>query len=132
MNEDRQPSFYRRLFSLVLPMAAQNLLNALVSASDALMLGFLDQSSLSAVSLAGQIFTAGGDRRFGFLCDTINLWCLIIPLGFLAAFVFKWSVPVVYLLLNLDEFTKMPVEWHHYHKYKWVRNLTQESGGLKK
>ena len=36
-------------------MAAQNLLNALLSASDALMLGLLDQSSLSAVSLAAQV-----------------------------------------------------------------------------
>jgi len=83
--------------------------------------------SVNGTVIAG-FFTAGGDTRFGFLCDTINLWCLI----FLAAFVFKWSVPVVYLLLNLDEFSRMPFEWHHYHKYKWVRNLTQESGGLRK
>lgn len=47
--------FYRKLFAVVLPVALQNLLSALVSASDALMLGFLDQSSLSAVSLATQI-----------------------------------------------------------------------------
>ena len=51
----KQSSFYSRLFALVLPMAAQNLLNALLSASDALMLGLLDQSSLSAVSLAAQV-----------------------------------------------------------------------------
>lgn len=47
--------FYKRLFALVLPIAIQNLMTALVSASDALMLGFLNQSSLSAVSLATQI-----------------------------------------------------------------------------
>lgn len=51
----KESSFGRKLFSLVLPMALQNLLNALVSASDALMLGLLDQESLSAVSLGGQI-----------------------------------------------------------------------------
>lgn len=39
----------------MLPIAVQNLMTALVSASDALMLGFLNQSSLSAVSLATQI-----------------------------------------------------------------------------
>lgn len=81
--------------------------------------------SINGTVIAG-IFTAGGDTRFGFLCDTINLWCVIIPIGLLAAFVLKWPVPVVYLLLNLDEFTKMPAEWRHYHKYKWVRNLTNE------
>ena len=84
--------------------------------------------SINGVVIAG-IFTAGGDTRFGFLCDTINLWCVILPLGFLAAFVFRWPVPVVYFLLNLDEFTKMPAEWHHYHQYKWLRNLTNETGG---
>lgn len=81
--------------------------------------------SINGTVISG-IFTAGGDTRFGFLCDTINLWCVIIPVGFLAAFVLQWPVTIVYLLLNLDEFTKMPAEWRHYHKYKWVRNLTNE------
>lgn len=47
--------FYKKLFVLVLPIAIQNLMSALVSASDALMLGWLDQESLSAVSLATQV-----------------------------------------------------------------------------
>ena len=47
--------FYRKLFSLVLPIAFQQFMLAAVSASDALMLGFVSQDSLSAVSLAGQI-----------------------------------------------------------------------------
>ena len=45
----------KKLFVLVLPMALQNFMASLVSASDALMLGLLNQSSLSAVSLAGQV-----------------------------------------------------------------------------
>mgnify|MGYP000540443798 CR=1 FL=1 len=47
--------FYKKLFSLVLPIAFQQFMLAAVSASDALMLGFVNQDSLSAVSLAGQI-----------------------------------------------------------------------------
>ena len=47
-------AFYRKL-SLVLPIAFQQFMLAAVSASDALMLGFVNQDSLSAVSLAGQI-----------------------------------------------------------------------------
>lgn len=47
--------FYRKLFSLVLPIAMQNFMNAVVSASDALMLGFEGQTALSAVSLATQV-----------------------------------------------------------------------------
>ncbi len=86
---------------------------------------YMAGKSVNGTVIAG-IFCAGGDTRFGFLCDTINMWCVIIPLGMLAAFAFHWSVPVVYFLMNLDEFTKMPAEWIHYHRYKWVRNLTSE------
>lgn len=53
MQEKKQ--FYKKLAVLVLPIAVQNLMTALVSASDALMLGFSDQSLLSAVSLATQV-----------------------------------------------------------------------------
>ena len=51
-NNDR---FYHSLFHIVIPIALQNLISALVSASDAIMLGMLNQESLSAVSLATQI-----------------------------------------------------------------------------
>ena len=47
--------FYKNLFAIVLPIACQNLMSAMVSASDAVMLGMLNQESLSAVSLATQI-----------------------------------------------------------------------------
>ena len=48
-------SFTSKLKLLVLPIAIQNFMLALVSATDAIMLGWIDQTSLSAVSLAGQV-----------------------------------------------------------------------------
>ena len=47
--------FYKKLLSLVLPIAFQQFMLSLVSASDALMLGLISQDALSAVSLAGQV-----------------------------------------------------------------------------
>lgn len=47
--------FNKELLSLAIPLALQNLLNALVGASDALMLGRLTQDAIAAVSLANQI-----------------------------------------------------------------------------
>lgn len=44
-----------KLVKLVVPIAIQQFMLALVSATDAVMLGFVDQTSLSAASLAGQI-----------------------------------------------------------------------------
>ena len=47
--------FNKELTALAIPFALQGLLNALVGASDALMLGRLTQESIAAVSLANQI-----------------------------------------------------------------------------
>lgn len=51
----RDDDFYSRLFTLVVPLIIQAFMLALVSATDAIMLGLVDQTSLSAVSLGGQI-----------------------------------------------------------------------------
>ncbi len=77
-------------------------------------------------TLIGGIFGAGGDTKFGFICDTVTMWAFIVPAGFLSAFVFKWSIMVVYFILNLDEIVKIPVVIAHYKKYKWVRNIINE------
>ena len=47
--------FYSKLKVLVLPITIQQFMLAFVSATDAIMLGLVDQTSLSSVSLAGQI-----------------------------------------------------------------------------
>lgn len=47
--------FSKKLISLILPITFQQFMLALVSASDAVMLGRLSQDALSAVSLASQI-----------------------------------------------------------------------------
>lgn len=47
--------FYRKTFSLVIPMALQNLINVGVTAADTIMLGYIDEAAISAVSLANQI-----------------------------------------------------------------------------
>ena len=57
----------------------------------------------------GGIFCAGGDSRFGFLCDAVTLWCFTVPVGLLAAFVLKWPVLAVYFIVNSDEIVKLPL-----------------------
>ena len=55
MNTLERKQFHRELMTLAVPLALQNLLNALVGASDALMLGRLTQDAIAAVSLANQV-----------------------------------------------------------------------------
>ena len=47
--------FYKKLLELMIPIALQNLMLAAVSAGDAAMLGFVNESAMAAVSLAGNI-----------------------------------------------------------------------------
>lgn len=72
------------------------------------------------------IFRAGGDSRFGFICDTIDMWVYAVPLGFIAAFVLKLPVMVVYFLLCTDEFVKWPWVLKHYKSMKWLKNITRD------
>ena len=81
--------------------------------------------SINSTVIAG-IFCAGGDTKFGLLCDLITMWVIIVPVGIIAAFVLKLPVLAVYFLLNLDEFVKLPAVYCHYRKYKWARNLTRD------
>lgn len=75
----------------------------------------------------GGIFCAGGDSKFGFICDCITMWCITVPLGFIAAFALKLPVFAVYLIINLDEMVKLPAVYKHYKKYLWVKDLIRKN-----
>ena len=83
--------------------------------------------SVNGTTIAG-IFCAGGDSGFGFLCDTVTMWCITVPLGLLTAFKLKLPVLAVYFIVNLDEIVKLPAVYRHYKKYKWVKDLTVYNG----
>ena len=83
-------------------------------------------AAVNTMLIAG-IFRAGGDSRFGFICDTIDMWGYAVPLGFIAAFVLRLPVMVVYFLLCTDEFVKWPWVIGHYRSMKWLKNITRDN-----
>lgn len=106
-------------FAANLTGQAQNYLRVMLYMCSYYMIG----RSINSTTIGG-IFCAGGDTKFGMLSDAINMWLVIVPIGAIAAFIIKAPVLVVYFLLNLDEFTKLPFVYRHYKKYRWVKNLT--------
>ena len=82
-------------------------------------------AAVNTTLIAG-VFRAGGDSRFGFICDTIDMWAYAVPLGFFAAFVIKLPVMWVYFLLCTDEFVKWPWVIKHYRSGKWLNNITRD------
>lgn len=81
--------------------------------------------AMNTLLIAG-VFRAGGDSRFGMICDIITMWCVSVPLGFLSAFVWKLPPMAVYFILCLDEFWKIPVVYVHYKRFGWLKDITRD------
>lgn len=79
--------------------------------------------SLNTIIVCG-VFPSGGDAAYDAKSVFFASWCFALPLALLAAFVFKWPVMVVYILMCSDEIVKLPWLYPRYKKYIWVKNLT--------
>ena len=86
---------------------------------------YITGTAVNTTLIAG-VFRAGGDSRFGLICDTIDMWVYAVPLGFLAAFVLKLPVEAVYFLLCTDEFVKWPWVFKRFYSYKWAKDITRD------
>ena len=81
--------------------------------------------SINSVVISG-ILAAGGDTKFGMICDTVTMWAFIVPIGALLAFVVKIPVIWVCFFLYLDEMVKIPVVYKYFKKYNWVKNIVNK------
>lgn len=81
--------------------------------------------SLNSTNIGG-IFCAGGDAKFGFWCDCVVMWAVILPLSYLSAFVWHLEPVLLYVVISLDEIVKLPIALVRYRQYKWLNNLTRD------
>ncbi|MEG0793039.1 MAG: MATE family efflux transporter [Lachnospiraceae bacterium] len=72
------------------------------------------------------VFRSGGDTKFALVVDTAIMWGVSIAFGAFAAFVLKWSVPIVYIILLSDEVLKIPITLKRFYSYKWIKDVTRE------
>lgn len=100
---------------------AQDYLNFMLLVSSYYVVG----QAMNTLTIAG-IFRAGGNSRFGLICDIITMWVVAVPLGFISAFVLHLPPKAVYFILCLDEFWKVPVVYRYYKSEKWLNNITRE------
>lgn len=73
------------------------------------------------------VFRSGGDTKFGLIMDVSTMWGCSIILGALAAFIFHWSVPAVYVILMSDEVIKIPITFKRFFSYKWIKDVTRDN-----
>lgn len=104
-----------------LTAAAQGYLNIMLFINMYYVLG----QAMNTAVICG-VFRSGGDSKWGFICDTIDMWGYAVPMGFFTAFVLKLPPMWVYFIICTDEFVKIPFVYKHYKSYKWLKNITRE------
>lgn len=76
------------------------------------------------------IIRGGGDAKFVMYLGTISVWCIVMPLSFMSAFVWKWPVAAVVAVIQSDQVFKcLPVAIRVRKYDKWVKKLTRERVG---
>ena len=90
--------------------------------------------AIGAVTMIGTTYHAAcftginrgaGDGKFVFKVDMVCGWLIVLPLMALAAFVFRWPLPVVFLCSRIDQCFKWIIAYFRLRGNKWIRNVTR-------
>ena len=73
------------------------------------------------------IIRGGGTTEYVLVLDLVSIWCIVIPLSFLMAFVVKASPVVVVCCLNADQLFKCIPSFFKVNFGKWAKILTKET-----
>jgi Na+-driven multidrug efflux pump len=92
--------------------------------------GFLTVLSFTAIGTAYQMPTntgivrGGGDAKYVLILDLISIWGIVLPLSFMAAFVWKWHPVAVIACLNSDQIFKSIPAIIKCNRFNWIKKLT--------
>lgn len=73
------------------------------------------------------VMRGAGEVEFPVKMNLISIWCIVMPLSFMAAF--WWKLPVVWVVLCIQSdqiFKSIPV-FIHFRKHRWIKKRTQEA-----
>ena len=87
------------VFALISPMKVQNMI------------------------LGGGIIRSGGMTRYVMWIDMIGTWVFGVPLGLLAAFVWRLPIPQVYFILSLEEVIRFILSLIILRRKNWMKRL---------
>lgn len=73
--------------------------------------------------LGGGIIRSGGKTKYIMWIDLIGTWIFGVPLGILAAFVWKLSITPVYIILSLEECVRLGISLVIFRKKIWMERI---------
>ena len=74
--------------------------------------------------LSNGVIKSGGYTNQLLRIDTISIWLIAIPLGFIGAFVLEWPAPVLYIVLRSGNIVKTIWSFYRIRKDDWIKDLT--------
>ena len=100
------------------PAATEMALNLIV------IMGFVMVGMSYQMPVSFGIIQGGGDAGFTMKMNLISVWLIVMPLSFLAAFVWKWPVEAVVIVIQSDQIFKGLPTFLRFRSYKWIKKLT--------
>ncbi|NMA22283.1 MAG: MATE family efflux transporter [Spirochaetales bacterium] len=79
--------------------------------------------SVNIVIIVG-ILRSGGDTRYSMIAELVGVWAVGVPIAFIGSMVLQLNITTLYLLLGLEEVTKMVLGLWRIKSKKWVNDLT--------
>lgn len=76
--------------------------------------------------LGGGILRSGGKTKYIMAVDMIGTWLLGVPLGLLAAYVWKLPIYYVYLILSMEEYVRVIMCTVIFKSKRWMVNMTEK------
>ena len=67
-----------------------------------------------------------GDGKFVMKVDMVCGWFIVVPLTFLAGFVFQWPLWAVFLCTRIDQCFKWIIAFFRLRGDKWIKNVTRD------
>lgn len=79
------------------------------------------------MTLAMGVLRAGGDNRFCLITDTTAMWCVALPLTFMAAFYWQFAFVYVLLFSYSEDFIKAFMFGIRVKNKRWMNNLADKN-----
>ena len=91
--------------------------------------------ALAAITLVGTTYHAScfvginrgaGDNRFVMMVDMICGWLVVLPIAYMAAFIWKLPLAWMFLMLRVDQLFKWIIAFFRLRGNAWIHNVTRE------
>ncbi|WP_119394352.1 MATE family efflux transporter [Salinibius halmophilus] len=91
-----------------------------------IMMGLIMWSKVWNMCCMLGVLRAGGDNNFVLYAEVITMWFVGVPLAALMAFVWQFSLPIVFLATFVEELLKGIAAFWRYRGEKWLANLVED------